>query len=50
MMRLGTERRGRARRPRTRWLDPRGRHLGAWAFIANRLTGWVWSPTCTCTW
>jgi succinate dehydrogenase / fumarate reductase cytochrome b subunit len=22
-----------------RWLDPRGRHLGTWAFVANRLTG-----------
>ena len=24
---------------RPRWLDPRGRHLGTWAFVANRLTG-----------
>jgi succinate dehydrogenase / fumarate reductase cytochrome b subunit len=24
---------------RARWLDPRGRHLGTWAFVANRLTG-----------
>jgi succinate dehydrogenase / fumarate reductase cytochrome b subunit len=23
----------------SRWLDPRGRHLGTWAFVANRLTG-----------
>jgi succinate dehydrogenase cytochrome b subunit len=23
----------------TRWLDPRGRHLGTWAFVVNRLTG-----------
>ena len=22
-----------------RWLDPHGRHLGTWAFVANRLTG-----------
>jgi succinate dehydrogenase / fumarate reductase cytochrome b subunit len=22
-----------------RWLDPRGRHLGTWAFVVNRLTG-----------
>lgn len=30
----------RAERPRVpRWLDPRGRHLGTWAFVANRLTG-----------
>jgi succinate dehydrogenase / fumarate reductase, cytochrome b subunit len=28
-----------SQRPRTRWLDPRGRHLGTWAFVANRLTG-----------
>jgi succinate dehydrogenase / fumarate reductase cytochrome b subunit len=26
-------------RRRPRWLDPRGRHLGTWAFVANRLTG-----------
>ena len=26
-------------RGRPRWLDPRGRHLGSWAFVANRLTG-----------
>jgi succinate dehydrogenase / fumarate reductase, cytochrome b subunit len=32
-------RRGRTRRRRSRWLDPRGRHLGTWAFVANRLTG-----------
>jgi succinate dehydrogenase / fumarate reductase, cytochrome b subunit len=25
------------RRP-PRWLDPRGRHLGTWAFVLNRLT------------
>jgi succinate dehydrogenase / fumarate reductase, cytochrome b subunit len=25
------------RRP-PRWLDPRGRHLGTWAFVINRLT------------
>jgi hypothetical protein len=24
---------GRPQRPR--WLDPRGRHLGTWAFVAN---------------
>jgi succinate dehydrogenase / fumarate reductase cytochrome b subunit len=29
----------RSRRRRSRWLDPRGRHLGTWAFLANRLTG-----------
>jgi succinate dehydrogenase / fumarate reductase cytochrome b subunit len=29
---------GQDRRP-TRWLDPRGRHLGTWAFALNRLTG-----------
>ncbi len=29
---------GQGRRP-TRWLDPRGRHLGTWAFALNRLTG-----------
>jgi succinate dehydrogenase / fumarate reductase cytochrome b subunit len=23
----------------TRWLDPRGRHPGTWAFVVNRLTG-----------
>jgi succinate dehydrogenase cytochrome b subunit len=39
MMRAYPERRGRARRRRSRWLDPRGRHLGTWAFVANRLTG-----------
>ena len=32
-------RRGRKRQRRSRWLDPRGRHLGTWAFVANRLTG-----------
>jgi succinate dehydrogenase / fumarate reductase, cytochrome b subunit len=31
--------RGRTRRRLSRWLDPRGRHLGTWAFVANRLTG-----------
>jgi succinate dehydrogenase / fumarate reductase cytochrome b subunit len=30
---------GRAPRRLSRWLDPRGRHLGTWAFVANRLTG-----------
>jgi succinate dehydrogenase cytochrome b subunit len=29
---------GQGCRP-TRWLDPRGRHLGTWAFALNRLTG-----------
>jgi succinate dehydrogenase / fumarate reductase cytochrome b subunit len=30
----------RESRPRpSRWVDPRGRHLGTWAFVANRLTG-----------
>jgi succinate dehydrogenase / fumarate reductase, cytochrome b subunit len=29
----------RSRRRLPRWLDPRGRHLGTWAFVANRLTG-----------
>lgn len=31
---------GEATKPRrvSRWLDPRGRHLGTWAFILNRLT------------
>ena len=28
-----------SQQPRSRWLDPRGRHLGTWAFVANRLTG-----------
>jgi succinate dehydrogenase / fumarate reductase cytochrome b subunit len=28
-----------SRRRPSRWLDPRGRHLGTWAFVANRLTG-----------
>ena len=31
--------RGRTRRRLSRWLDPRGRRLGTWAFVANRLTG-----------
>jgi succinate dehydrogenase / fumarate reductase cytochrome b subunit len=44
MIRLDRPRRGSApRRPsarrRSRRLDPRGRHLGTWAFVANRLTG-----------
>src|SRR4029453_7012749 len=30
---------GNRQRRRPRWLDPRGRHLGTWAFVANRLTG-----------
>jgi succinate dehydrogenase / fumarate reductase cytochrome b subunit len=30
---------GTPQRRRARWLDPRGRHLGTWAFVANRLTG-----------
>ena len=32
---------GRGSTPRrlSRWLDPRGRHLGTWAFVANRFTG-----------
>jgi succinate dehydrogenase / fumarate reductase cytochrome b subunit len=30
---------GTQQRWRPRWLDPRGRHLGTWAFVANRLTG-----------
>ena len=30
---------GLPRRRLSRWLDPRGRHLGTWAFVANRLTG-----------
>ena len=32
-------RRGDKRRLVPRWLDPHGRHLGSWAFVANRLTG-----------
>jgi succinate dehydrogenase / fumarate reductase cytochrome b subunit len=35
MMRIRT---GRAGGP-TRWLDPRGRQLGTWAFVVNRVTG-----------
>jgi succinate dehydrogenase / fumarate reductase cytochrome b subunit len=31
--------RGSSPRRTSRWLDPRGRHLGTWAFVANRLTG-----------
>ena len=38
MIRTGPER-GRAPRRLSRWLDPRGRHLGTWAFVANRITG-----------
>jgi succinate dehydrogenase / fumarate reductase cytochrome b subunit len=38
MIRTGPER-GRTPRRLSRWLDPRGRHLGTWAFVANRLTG-----------
>ena len=38
MIRAGPER-GRRTRRLSRWLDPRGRHLGTWAFVANRLTG-----------
>jgi succinate dehydrogenase / fumarate reductase cytochrome b subunit len=30
---------GNQLRRRPRWLDPRRRHLGTWAFVANRLTG-----------
>jgi succinate dehydrogenase / fumarate reductase cytochrome b subunit len=30
---------GNRQRRRPRWLDPRGRNLGTWAFVANRLTG-----------
>ena len=30
---------GNQLRRRPRWIDPRGRHLGTWAFVANRLTG-----------
>ena len=33
-----------------RWLDPRGRHLGTWAFVANRLTGLGLVAYLTCTW
>jgi succinate dehydrogenase / fumarate reductase, cytochrome b subunit len=39
MIRLGHQRPAGARRRASRWLDPRGRHLGTWAFVANRLTG-----------
>ena len=39
MRRLGPERGAGGRRRAARWLDPRGRHLGTWAFVANRLTG-----------
>jgi succinate dehydrogenase / fumarate reductase cytochrome b subunit len=38
-MTQATRRRGRRQRRGPRWLDPRGRHLGTWAFVANRLTG-----------
>ena len=30
---------GTRQRRRPRWLDPRGRHLGTWAFVANPITG-----------
>jgi succinate dehydrogenase / fumarate reductase cytochrome b subunit len=39
MIRLGREQEAGPRRRASRWLDPRGRHLGTWAFVANRLTG-----------
>ena len=39
MIGADAERRRRSGRGRSRWLDPRGRHLGTWAFVANRLTG-----------
>ena len=39
MRRLGPGREADGRRRAARWLDPRGRHLGTWAFVANRLTG-----------
>jgi succinate dehydrogenase/fumarate reductase cytochrome b subunit len=39
MMRLDRAGRGSGPRRMWRWLDPRGRHLGTWAFVANRLTG-----------
>ena len=39
MTRLDRERRGSGPRRTSRWLDPRGRHLGTWAFVVNRLTG-----------
>jgi succinate dehydrogenase / fumarate reductase cytochrome b subunit len=39
MIRLERTRPGRGSRRASRWLDPRGRHLGTWAFVANRLTG-----------
>ena len=39
MTRLERARPGSMPRRRSRWLDPRGRHLGTWAFVANRLTG-----------
>jgi succinate dehydrogenase / fumarate reductase, cytochrome b subunit len=38
-MTQATRHEGRPHRRRPRWLDPRGRHLGSWAFLANRLTG-----------
>jgi len=34
----GEERREAGRHP-SRWLDPRGRQVGTWAFVLNRLTG-----------
>ena len=39
MIRLDREQEAGARRRASRWLDPRGRHLGTWALVANRLTG-----------
>jgi succinate dehydrogenase / fumarate reductase cytochrome b subunit len=30
---------GGSRGQQSHWIDPRGRHLGGWAFVANRLTG-----------
>ena len=39
MTRLDRGWRGSPPRRQSRWLDPRGRHLGTWAFVANRLTG-----------
>jgi len=35
----GEELREAGGRHPSRWLDPRGRHLGTWAFVLNRLTG-----------
>jgi len=33
-----------------RWYDPRGRHLGAWAFTISRVSALGLSSTSTCTW